>query len=373
MDIDETSLTYGESEIQVELPRRWRTGLGAGAYDLVLNNRIGLHTFPVTIVDVAVNANPVANDDSYDLQTGDSSYYLDVLSNDQDADSDTMTIVLASRTSDLEGRISVSRGKIRYTPPRGVTAPIADEFTYTLTDYYGGITAVPATVSVNIAAISTLPVEKWDGNVLKSVKNGGLIVLKGKNFGIKAPIVTLNYTLSGVARTLRLKVLRLPKYENYKGKAKSSYTDLANGDSEIQVQMPRSWWRGWTSKKSYKIEINNKINSAVVSVDTTSASTAPVANNDNVTIFSGEKYYTIDVLANDTDVESDKVKIFLPLRISNYGSRLSVDAKTNTVRYYRRKEVLCNFANDTFEYYLQNSDGLASETVTVTVSGSLNP
>lgn len=374
MDIDETSSTYGESELQVELPKTWRTGLGPGTYDLVLNNRIGLDTCQITIVDGANNADPIANDDSYDLQTGDSSYYLDVLSNDQDADSDTMTIALASRTSDLGGRVSVSRGKIRYTPPRrGVTAPIADKFKYTLADDYGGVSAVPATVSVNIAAMAIDPPENWDGNALASVKNGGLITLRGKNFGIRAPTVTLKYTLSGKERTRRLRVLRSPKYENYRGKAKSSYTDLTTGDSEIQVEMPRSWWRGWTSARPYEIEINNRIGSAAVSINTTSNSTAPVANNDDVTIFSGKQYYAIDVLANDTDAESDKVRIFLPSRISNYGSRLSVDAKTNTVRYYRRKEVLCDFANDTFSYYLRNSAGLVSDTVTVTVSGSLNP
>lgn len=376
MDVDETSGTYGQSVIQVELPRSWWTGWAAGNFDIVLENKMGICTFQIATDGSGGNNPPVAKDDTFDLQTGDSSYYLDVLADngngvDTDADSDSMTIILPGTTSTLGGRIAVSKGQVRYSAPRGLTAPIADTFTYTLDDGHGG-TSGAATVTVNFGAMVISSVEHWNGSALVDVQNGGLIVIKGQHFGIKVPTVTLNYSISGVPRTKRLKVQRLPKYADYRGKANSSYTDLTTGNSEISVEMPRTWWSGWTAGV-YILEINNKIDSVTTNITTTATNTDPVANDDTETIFSGESYYIIYVLANDDDAESDKVKIILTSRTSNYGSRIAVDAKTNTVKYYRARDILCNFSNDTFTYYLQDSNGAVSGTATVTVSGSLNP
>jgi hypothetical protein len=136
--------------------------------------------------------------------------------------------------------------------------------------------------------------------------------------------------------------------------------------------MPARWWKGWT-QGDYTLKITNKIDSETTTVATTDTSTDPVAEDDIETIFSGEKYYTIDVLKNDTDVESANVQIVLPERTSAYGSRIMVDKKTNTIKYFRAKEILCNYANDFFTYYLKEKDGTISNTATVTVSGSLNP
>ena len=105
---------------------------------------------------------------------------------------------------------------------------------------------------------------------------------------------------------------------------------------------------------------------------TTESVSAPVANDDTEVFFSGEKCYSFDVLANDSESTSQKVKIVLPEKISSYNAKISVDRKTNTIKYCRTSDRLCDFVDDTFSYYLEGPDGERSNTATVSVSGSLN-
>lgn len=379
MDVDETSASYGESAAYVELPKKWWNGWTAGNYDIVVDNKIGIDTFSITTLDSSSNTAPVANDDNYNLQVGTSSYYLDVTENDEDAESDSVTIILDDKQTALGGKVSVSKGQIRYSPPKDETAPINDSFTYQLDDGHGGISGT-ASVSVNFEAISITSVEGWDENALNSVQEESIIVLKGQNFGLKAPTVTISYSsdrsyseTETESFNLNLKVQKNPQYEDYRGKENSSYTDLTTGASEIKVEMPRTWWEGWTAG-DYTITVDNGISAATTTVTTeTGNNTAPVAENDSFTFFSGESDYSLDVLANDTDAESDQVSIVLSEKTSNYGSKISVDKKTNTIKYYREKDILCNFENDSFTYYLIDSKGAKSNNATVIVNGSLNP
>ena len=367
MNVDAASVAYGKSEIHVLLPSSWTPG----TYDLVLNNRIGLDTVPVTIIDSNTNTAPVAKNDSYSLQSGDSSFLLNVLEDDEDAESDNVAVILNDKTSANGGRLSVSRGKIRYSAPKNITAPFVDTFKYSLNDGNGGISG-DAAVDITFPAMTITSVENWDGTLLGGVTNGGVIVIKGENFGIKAPAVNVNYIIDETSKTVRLKVQNSPEYADYRGHSDKSFTDINTGASEIRVEMPAKWWKGW-NQGNYTIELSNKISSAAATVTTVDQSTAPVAEDDITTILSGEKYYTIDVLANDTDGESAKVQIILPERVSAYGSRIMVDRRTNTIKYFRAKNVLCNYSNDFFTYYLKEKDGTVSNSATVTVSGSLNP
>ena len=68
-----------------------------------------------------------------------------LLSNDSDADGDTLNINVGS-TSANSGTITVSGGWAYYTPANGFTNE--DSFTYTLTDGHGGSTIGTVTVSI---------------------------------------------------------------------------------------------------------------------------------------------------------------------------------------------------------------------------------
>lgn len=375
----------GYSEITVQMPKAWWTGWASGNYDLVLNNNLGLSIISIPTTDSGTDPNnpPVATNYTDTLQTGTSAYYIDVTSNDDEPEGDPVTINLPNNLSTLNGRISVAQGKVKYIPPQGVLpAAFPDTFTYSLSDGQGGTSGI-ATVTINMNAITLDPIKHWDGDALgtRTVQPGSKIILSGQNFGIQAPKVTIAVENGKI---LKLKVVSKAQYENYKGRANTSYTDLTTGDSSVTVQLPKRAWPGYTDGKTYTINISNSFDTAGANgnVTTSSGNTAPVANDDSVNIQSGEKVYYIDVLANqsdtnavsfntdgkDADAESDGVKIILPSRTSTLGARLQVDSKTNTIKYIRAKDSESGFT-DTFTYSLQDPSGAVSGTATVTVYG----
>jgi len=380
--MDLTSAT-GASEIQVQMPK---SGWSAGTYSMVLDSKVGLDTFTITTIADGGGSAPVASDDTVTLHAGESSYTVDILANDVDADSDSVAIVLTNTTSTLGGRLSVSNGKVKYTPPRGVLpANFPDTFTYSLNDGHGGSSG-SATVTVNMNAITIDPLNHWNGTALgaSTVQPGSLLLITGKNFGVKAPAVTLAID-GGV--TLKLKVQTNPQFADYKGKAEKSYTDVDStsgtfGNSRIMVEMPKKEWTGYGNSSPYTLTVSNKFDTtgatATIATTASGANTAPTANDDAVTIQSGASTYLIDVLANngsgaDTDAESDKMTIVLGSKTSlTHNAKLSVDAKTNKVKYTRANGVLCAFT-DTFTYNLTDPGGTASGTATVTITGSLAP
>lgn len=372
----------GESTIRVEMPKKWWRDWAAGSYDLVLNNGVGVDTVSVATIASATNNNPVANNDAVTLYPGEASYYIDVLADngsgeDEDADSDKMTIVLGSKTSTLGGRLALAKGKVRYTPPKAAIGAFPDTFTYTLTDSHGG-TSGAAAVTVNMPAITLDPIKHWDGTALgaRTVQPGSWLIISGSNFGTKVPTVKLAVENG---KTLKLKVISKAQFDDYNNKANRSYTNLSTGASQITVEMPKRAWVGYTNSKAYTITVSNKLDTtgADETVTTSAGNSAPSTDDDAVTIYSGSTYYLIDVLADngsgaDEDDESDKMTIVLTSRTSTLGGRLSVDTKTNQVKYYRAKDNLCGFT-DTFTYSLKDASGAISGTATVTITGSLNP
>jgi hypothetical protein len=90
-----------------------------------------------------------------------------LLSNDTDADNDTLSITAVSAASAQGGTVNLNSGYVFYAPP--ISNPASDTFTYTVSDGNGGTNT--GTVTVTIAAadnlqphnfqISTLP----DGTV----------------------------------------------------------------------------------------------------------------------------------------------------------------------------------------------------------------
>lgn len=381
------SSATGVSEIRVAMPKAWWSVWTPDNYDLVLDNRIGLATFSISTTDVQADPGtaPIANDDTQALQTGDSSYYIDVMVNDQDADSNAVSIIPQDALTNLKGRVSASRGKIRYTPPRGVLpGAFPDTFTYSLNDGHGGVSG-NGKVTVDMNAITLDPVKNWNGEVLRTIQPGSHVIITGKNFGIKVPRVSMAVEN---ARRIKLKVVSKAQYSNYKGQANRSFTDLSSGDGEITVELPKKAWVGYTNSTAYTITVSNRFDTvgADATVTTSGGNTDPIANDDNVDLLSGEKSYNIDVLANqssdsfisfttdgiDYDAESDKMTIILPSRTSKLGARLSVDRKTNTIKYTLPKGHLAVYI-DIFKYSLQDPSGAVSGNATVTVKKKLAP
>ncbi len=105
-----------------------------------------------SIVYVGINFDPEANDDDFSFtpdegQTNGSqtTYFLDVLSNDSDPNNDPLTII--SATSPSIGTISIFEGQsIDYTRETAITG--IDTFTYTISDGNGGEDTAMVTVDI---------------------------------------------------------------------------------------------------------------------------------------------------------------------------------------------------------------------------------
>ncbi len=94
-----------------------------------------------------VNTAPIAQPDSISTSHN-TAVNIDVLSNDSDADGDSLSAVIL--TQGQRGSVAVgSNGTLTYTPNNGSTG--IDSFTYQAADGRGGLSE-PATVSVDVAA-----------------------------------------------------------------------------------------------------------------------------------------------------------------------------------------------------------------------------
>jgi hypothetical protein len=282
---------------------------------------------------------------------------------------------------------------INYKVPKGLFdtmaglagAPLIDVFSYQVEDAFGGKQTTTVRVTINPPVITSIT--SWSGAALTKIQPQSVIIINGTDFGEKAPTVTMEYIDASGPKSKKLKIVGPPEYANYKGKPNSSYTKLnpvneavvvpPYGTSKLKVQLPKVFWKGWSNGDKIKIKVTNKFSSGISAdlTTTTNANSLTVAN-DTVTVNSGDydknNYYLIDVLANDSDTFSSKVTIELESKTSTKGGKLSVDSKTNTIKYIRPAGVFANYT-DTFKYRLKDKDGNLTDIATVTIDVSLNP
>jgi MYXO-CTERM domain-containing protein len=110
----------------------------------------GWDSATVSVTVNAVNAAPVANDDS-DSVDEDSSVTIDVLANDTDTDGDAVTVSSVSQPS--HGSATTSGADVTYTPDADFHG--SDSFTYAISDANGGVDT--ATVAITVAAVNDAP------------------------------------------------------------------------------------------------------------------------------------------------------------------------------------------------------------------------
>jgi hypothetical protein len=273
--------------------------------------------------------------------------------------------------------------KIQYTLPKGInigTAGFSDSFEYNIHD--GRSSGSGAKVTVRVNPVKVTSVTAWNGSALTSVVPSSRIIINGRHFGINAPSAAIAYTSGGVEKLLKLKVVSAGRYNGYTDSGRS-YTDVdpasaTYGESSVTVEIPSSWWKGWTAG-AYTLVVSNGA-SEDRSVSLTlgfGSNTPPEARDDDITIYSGEgtPYYMIDVLADngsgaDSDDESHAVKVLFPSKTTTAGGKVSFDRKTGKVKYTRPKaspSTLAEFT-DTFQYRLEDAAGAQSQTATVTLT-----
>ncbi|MHA2688469.1 Ig-like domain-containing protein, partial [Vibrio harveyi] len=292
--------------------------------DLILNAANSDNTSP------AINPRPpVAEDDSV-LTDEDASVSIDVLANDQDADSDSLSIESATVPAE-QGTVEIIDGKLIFTPAEDFNGEAT--VTYVVTD---GALTDEATVTVTVNPINDAPVAVND-TVTTDEDTAVTIDVLANDSDPENDTLTITAASvpaeQGTVTIVDGKLVFTPA-ENFNGDATISYT---TSDGELS-------------------------DDATVAVTVNPVNDAPVAANDTVAT-DEDTAVTIDVLANDSDPENDQLTI----------TNASVPAEQGTVAIVDGKLVFTpaeNFNGDATISYT-TSDGQLTDDATVAVT--VNP
>lgn len=142
-----TRITHPKGRL-IYQPADNASGSGLGSFIFTAHDQSSASAVQTFVIHVTpVNDPPVARADKRSLQPGQILSPLDVLANDSDVESDTLSI--ASFTQPALGTVSLNgTGTLRYEPLLG--SPTGeDSFTYTISDGHGGTSSATVTLLIS--------------------------------------------------------------------------------------------------------------------------------------------------------------------------------------------------------------------------------
>lgn len=328
-----------------------------------VNNYVGTDTFTyrvtngsyqsnvatVTISIVTANNPPVAVNDSYVVNAGSTLTVAggNLLLNDSDPDRDLMAAALVSSPSQAGAfTFTAGSGAFTYTPAVGVTGNVT--FTYKVSDPYG-LSSNTATVTIRVNA---LPVAVND-----SYTTAEDTVLTVPVAGILANDTDAD---AGSTLTAVLPLVSLPTH--------GTVTQNANGSL---VYTPVLNYNG-TDSYTYRVQDELgalSANVATVTITITPVNDLPVAVADSYSVLQGNTLAITNaaqgfIQRNDTDVD-DNVTALTATMVSTVGHGSLVFGLDGTFTYVPTTGFS---GTDTFTYFVRDSKGGVSNTVTVTIT-----
>jgi len=280
---------------------------------------------PVPITVKAINDKPKANDDSATTQE-DMSVPITLTGNDPDGDSLTYSVV----TGPSHGKLSGTAPNLTYTPNTNFNG--SDSFTFKVND--GTVDSVSATVSIMVTPVNDPPVANDDDATTQEDRS--------------VPITLTGNDPDG--DSLTYSVVTAPSHGSLSGTAPNlTYTPNTN----------------FNGSDSFTFKVNDgtvdSVVSATVSVTVTPVNDPPVANDDDAMTQEDTPVVTIDVLANDTDVDNDR----LAVTTVTQGTSGSVTINSDSTLTYTPN---ANFyGTDVFTYTVRDGKG-GTDTGTVNVT-----
>jgi hypothetical protein len=302
--------------------------------------------YTATLTINAIADAPVAQDDT--AQTNeDTSITFSLTDNDTDAEGDMVVASAAVLVAPTKGNVSITNGVATYTPTQNETG--TDSFTYTVKDAAGN-TSNTATVTVDITPVNDAPVAAAiEVNTLEDTASV-VTVLRSQTTDVEDVIPTGAIT-----------VVRSPN------KGQVSIDETAG----TFVYTPNSNEVGQDTF-TYTIADSEGLasNTATVTINIGAVNDRPVVVDDAVTT-DEDTATSIAILTNDSDVEDqgfnganvlledkgDGVGEYSFASVSvNADGSLAITPKTNINGVY------------SFTYTVTDSEGLASEAATVTLT-----
>ena len=299
-------------------------------------------TFDITIDDV--NEPPVAVADSASTNEG-NAVTFEVLRNDTDPDDgDTLTATIARRPAANLGSVSLDPDTqmVTYTPP---DSDFNGTYTFTYTASDGSLTSPAARVTVTVNPVNDAPefeTEMTTRTVSESAGPGDTVGTKVAATDVDD--ITLTYSLSGA----------------------SDFVIDASGPTAGQIRVAPGITLDREHTSSYEVTVTasdrlNESDSITVTINVSNVNEAPTAMNDTATT-KEDQSVRIDVLANDTDPDTEKAALRVSVLTQPLNGRARVESD-RTITYTPN----VNFAGDnSFTYSV--SDGSLSDAGSVTVS-----
>ncbi len=382
----------------------------------ITDGKGGTATALVTIA--VLNSAPVAKPDSATTPT-DTAVTLTVLDNDTDPNGDPISVT--AFTNGAHGTVTLSGGNLIYVPSGGFAG--VDTFTYTVGDTHGNTDTAVVTVTVQnanpIAVPDTAVAQPGTPAVLKVLANdtdpnlGQVLRLKSVTTPGKGKAVvsadgkTVTYTADSGASgtdtfeytvtddnggedtetvTITIRALPVPAPDNATTKAGTAVTvDLLGNDTApaggaltlVSVTQPKHGKvtlvdgkavytpeAGYVGTDTFTYVVRDASGGEATGTATVGVgNTPPVATSDQAAAARNGKT-DIDVLANDTDVNTGQKLTVQSVSTPAHGKATIVDGK---VRYVPDAGWT---GTDTFTYVVGDGNGgTATGTVTVTVTG----
>ena len=306
---------------------------GTATFTYTITDGAAPATATVTVTVTAVNDPPVANPDSTSTAE-DTPVTIDPRVNDTDAESNPLTITGGS--GPVNGAVTCTATSCTFTPAPNFSG--TGSYTYTVTD---GTTPTNGTVTVTVTAVNDPPTAAADSLSLPEDGTGSVNVLTNDTDPDGPGSLTVTANTNGALGTATCTAAGVCTYVA---------NPNANGPDSF----------------TYTVFDGSASSTGTVSVTITAVNDPPVANNDAVTVTTGVPF-AINVVANDTDVESN------PLTISGNTapSNGSVSCSGSTCTYTSNAGYT---GPDSFTYTISDgAGGTASATVNVTVVPSNAP
>jgi large repetitive protein len=231
----------------------------------------------ISVTVTAVNDPPVAVDDSATLDE-DSAATIDVVANDSDLDGDALTVTAVTQPAHGSAAIADAH-HVTYTPAANYNG--ADAFSYTISDGNGG--AASANVAVTVNPVNDAPVAAGDA---ASVLEDGAVTID---------VVANDSDVDGDALTIV-------------AVTQPAAGAVAIADAHHVIYTPAANFHGGDAFSYTIADPSGAQATAPVAVTVISVNDAPVASNDAASL-DEDTAVTVDVVANDFDVDGDALAI----------------------------------------------------------------
>ncbi len=282
----------------------------------------------------SINTAPVAHDDVATVDEDSNDNTITVLTNDTDADGDTLSVTAASA---LHGTVSInSDGTLNYTPDADYSGE--DTITYTLSD--GNLTDDTGTVTVTVTGSNDAPIAVDDAITVK----------EGATFTSSVDLDSNDTDVDGDALSVVAGTLTTTEGGTLVLASDGSYT-----------YTPASGFTG-TDTVDYTVTDGNITDIGTLTINVSaSGDTAPVAVDDVATVDEDSSDNTITVLTNDTDADGDTLSV---TAASALHGTVSINSD-GTLNYTPDADYS---GEDTITYTLSDGNLTDIGTVTVTVT-----